>query len=158
MAWVLLIEGKNYLFVNKHISNCFYSSGVSHSAMTDMQAIQQEGVTTTKNISLATKSRDFFDDYNFSGFSNRSKYEFKLIFSHYEKILFHLFSSYDTLLLEDDDQNIRKYQNLRYKCMYFLTAYSLNRLKSNEMLLSSLLEKKKKNENNVLKRYSDCLS
>ncbi|CAF4684815.1 unnamed protein product [Rotaria sp. Silwood1] len=48
-------------------------SGVSHSAMTDMQTIQQEGVTTTRNVSLATKNRDFFDDYNTSGFSSRSK-------------------------------------------------------------------------------------
>ncbi|CAF3839963.1 unnamed protein product [Rotaria magnacalcarata] len=47
-------------------------SGVSHSAMTDMQTIQQEGVTTTRNISLATKPKDFFDDFNTSGFS-RSK-------------------------------------------------------------------------------------
>ena len=43
--------------------------------MTDMQTIQQEGVTTTRNVSLATKNRDFFDDYNTSGFSSRSKYE-----------------------------------------------------------------------------------
>ncbi|CAF2514030.1 unnamed protein product [Rotaria sp. Silwood2] len=49
-------------------------SGVSHSAMTDMQTIQQEGVTTTRNISLAPRTRDFFDDYESSGFSsNRSK-------------------------------------------------------------------------------------
>jgi ADP-ribosylation factor GTPase-activating protein 2/3 len=48
-------------------------SGVSHSAMTDMQTIQQEGVTTTRNVSLATKNRDFFDDFNTSGFTSRSK-------------------------------------------------------------------------------------
>ncbi|CAF4844510.1 unnamed protein product, partial [Rotaria socialis] len=48
-------------------------SGVSHSAMTDMQTIQQEGVTTTRNVSLATKPKDFFDDFNPSGFSSRSK-------------------------------------------------------------------------------------
>ncbi|CAF3107571.1 unnamed protein product [Rotaria socialis] len=48
-------------------------SGVSHSAMTDMQTIQQEGVTTTRNISLAPKTRDFFDDFESSGFSSRSK-------------------------------------------------------------------------------------
>jgi len=43
--------------------------------MTDMQTIQQEGVTTTRNVSLAPKPRDFFDDYNAPGFSSRSKYE-----------------------------------------------------------------------------------
>ncbi len=43
--------------------------------MTDMQTIQQEGVTTTRNVSLATKTRDFFDDFNTSGFTSRSKYE-----------------------------------------------------------------------------------
>jgi hypothetical protein len=43
--------------------------------MTDMQTIQQEGVTTTRNISFTTKNRDFFDDFNPSGFSSRSKYE-----------------------------------------------------------------------------------
>ncbi|CAF4619112.1 unnamed protein product, partial [Rotaria socialis] len=50
-------------------------SGVSHSAMTDMQTIQQEGVTTTRNISLAPKTRDFFDDSESSGFSSRSNYD-----------------------------------------------------------------------------------
>jgi hypothetical protein len=44
--------------------------------MTDMQTIQQEGVTTTRNVSLATKNRDFFDDFNATGFSSRSKYVF----------------------------------------------------------------------------------
>lgn len=54
-------------------------SGVSHSAMTEMQTIQQEGVTSTRNISLAAKNRDFFDDYgtssssSSSGFNTRSK-------------------------------------------------------------------------------------
>lgn len=54
-------------------------SGVSHSAMTEMQTIQQEGVTSTRNISLAAKNRDFFDDYSgsssssTSGFNTRSK-------------------------------------------------------------------------------------
>ncbi len=43
--------------------------------MTDMQTIQQEGVTTTRNVSLATKNRDFFDDYTAPGFTSRSKYE-----------------------------------------------------------------------------------
>ncbi|CAF4512929.1 unnamed protein product [Rotaria sp. Silwood1] len=50
-------------------------SGVSHSAMTDMQTIQQEGVTTTRNVSLAPRNRDFFDDYESSGFSSRSNYD-----------------------------------------------------------------------------------
>ncbi|CAF3653876.1 unnamed protein product [Adineta steineri] len=52
-------------------------SGVSHSAMTDMQTIQQEGLATTRNVSLATKSRDFFDDFNTSGsgFGSRSNYD-----------------------------------------------------------------------------------
>ncbi|CAF1389007.1 unnamed protein product, partial [Rotaria sordida] len=49
-------------------------SGVSHSAMTDMQTIQQEGVTTTRNVSLAPRNRDFFDDYEPAGFSSRSNY------------------------------------------------------------------------------------
>ncbi|UJR25193.1 hypothetical protein I4U23_006548 [Adineta vaga] len=48
-------------------------SGVSHSAMTDMQTIQQEGVTTTRNVSLAPRNRDVFDDYEPAGFSSRSK-------------------------------------------------------------------------------------
>ncbi|CAF1167643.1 unnamed protein product [Adineta ricciae] len=48
-------------------------SGVSHSAMTDMQTIQQEGVTTTRNVSLAPRNRDFFDDFEPAGFSSRSK-------------------------------------------------------------------------------------
>jgi len=48
-------------------------SGVSHSAMTEMQTIQQEGVTTTRNVSLATRNRDFFDDFEPAGFSSRSK-------------------------------------------------------------------------------------
>lgn len=43
--------------------------------MTDMQTIQQEGVTNTRNVSLAPKSRDFFDDFTSSGYSSRSKYE-----------------------------------------------------------------------------------
>ncbi len=43
--------------------------------MTDMQTIQQEGVTTTRNVSSAPKNRDFFDDFNTSGFTSRSKYE-----------------------------------------------------------------------------------
>ncbi|UJR23693.1 hypothetical protein I4U23_026675 [Adineta vaga] len=54
-------------------------SGVSHSAMTDMQTIQQEGVTSTRNVSLATKNRDFFDDFtsssSSSGFNSRSNYD-----------------------------------------------------------------------------------
>jgi hypothetical protein len=54
-------------------------SGVSHSAMTDMQTIQQEGVTTTRNVSLAPRNRDFLDDYEPAGFSSRSKYVFRLI-------------------------------------------------------------------------------
>lgn len=49
------------------------SSGVSHSAMTDMQTIQQEGVTSTRNASLASKNRDFFDDFTSSNYSSRSK-------------------------------------------------------------------------------------
>ncbi|CAF1315884.1 unnamed protein product [Adineta steineri] len=48
-------------------------TGVSHSAMTDMQTIQQEGVTTTRNISLAPRNRDFFDEFEPAGFSSRSK-------------------------------------------------------------------------------------
>lgn len=48
-------------------------TGVSHSAMTEMQTIQQEGVTTTRNVSLATRNRDFFDDFEPAGFSSRSK-------------------------------------------------------------------------------------
>ncbi|CAF3030568.1 unnamed protein product [Rotaria sp. Silwood2] len=51
-------------------------SGVSHSAMTDMQTIQQEGVTTTRTVSLAPRNRDFFDDYEPAGFSSRSKVYF----------------------------------------------------------------------------------
>lgn len=51
----------------------FGFSGVSHSAMTDMQTIQQEGLTTTRNVSLASKSRDFFDDFTAPSFSSRSK-------------------------------------------------------------------------------------
>ena len=47
--------------------------------MTDMQTIQQEGVTTTRNVSLAPRSRDFFDDFEPAGFSsNRSKYVFRI--------------------------------------------------------------------------------
>ena len=53
---------------------CFRFSGVSHSAMTDMQTIQQEGVTSTRNVSLATRTRDFFDEFDSAGFSSRSKY------------------------------------------------------------------------------------
>ena len=53
---------------------CRRFSGVSHSAMTDMQTIQQEGVTSTRNVSLATRSRDFFDEFDSPGFSSRSKY------------------------------------------------------------------------------------
>ncbi|CAF0984195.1 unnamed protein product [Didymodactylos carnosus] len=48
-------------------------SGVSHSAMTDMQTIQQEGVTTTRNVSLAPRNRDFFDEFDVPSFSSRSK-------------------------------------------------------------------------------------
>jgi len=55
-------------------------SGVSHSAMTDMQTIQQEGVTTTRNVSLAPRNRDFFDDFEPAGFSSRSKYVFRIIY------------------------------------------------------------------------------
>ena len=51
--------------------------------MTDMQTIQQEGVTNTRNISFAPKTRDFFDDFNTGGFSSRSKYEF-------ENFIFHI--------------------------------------------------------------------
>ncbi len=54
-------------------------SGVSHSAMTDMQTIQQEGVTTTRNISLAPRNRDFFDDFEPAGSSSRSKYALEFI-------------------------------------------------------------------------------
>lgn len=43
-----------------------FSGGISHSAMTDMQTIEQEGVTNTRNISLATKNRDFFDEFSTS--------------------------------------------------------------------------------------------
>jgi len=52
-------------------------SGVSHSAMTDMQTIQQEGVTSTRNVSLATRNRDFFDEFDSSsaGFTSRSKFD-----------------------------------------------------------------------------------
>jgi ADP-ribosylation factor GTPase-activating protein 2/3 len=53
-------------------------SGVSHSAMTDMQTIQQEGVTTTRNVSLAPRNRDFFDDFEPAGFGSRSKYVFRI--------------------------------------------------------------------------------
>jgi hypothetical protein len=45
--------------------------------MTDMQTIQQEGLTTTRNVSLAPRNREFFDDYDTSGFNNRSKYVFR---------------------------------------------------------------------------------
>jgi hypothetical protein len=48
--------------------------------MTDMQTIQQEGLTTTRNVSLAAKPRDFFDDFNNSGFTSRSKYELLFIY------------------------------------------------------------------------------
>ncbi|CAF1480089.1 unnamed protein product, partial [Didymodactylos carnosus] len=47
-------------------------AGRGHSAMTDMQTIQQEGVTTTRNISLAPRNRDFFNDNDISSFSSRS--------------------------------------------------------------------------------------
>lgn len=47
--------------------------------MTEMQTIQQEGVTTTRNVSLATRNRDFFDDFEPAGFSSRSKYVFRII-------------------------------------------------------------------------------
>jgi hypothetical protein len=47
--------------------------------MTDMQTIQQEGLTTTRNVSLAPRNRDFFEDYEPAGFSSRSKYVFQLI-------------------------------------------------------------------------------
>jgi hypothetical protein len=50
--------------------------------MTDMQTIQQEGVTTTRNVSLAPRNREFFDDFETPGFSSRSKYVFD-IFSRY---------------------------------------------------------------------------
>ncbi|CAF0933569.1 unnamed protein product [Adineta ricciae] len=53
-------------------------SGVSHSAMTDMQTIQQEGVTTTRNVSLASRNRDFFDDFEPAGFSSRSNNDRRL--------------------------------------------------------------------------------
>jgi len=42
--------------------------------MTDMQTIQQEGLTSTRNVSLAPRNRDFFDDFEPAGFSSRSKY------------------------------------------------------------------------------------
>lgn len=48
--------------------------------MTDMQTIQQEGVTTTRNVSLAPKTRDFFDDFEPAGFSSRSKYVFNIFY------------------------------------------------------------------------------
>jgi hypothetical protein len=41
--------------------------------MTDMQSIQQEGVSNVRNVSLATRSRDLFDDYEPAGFSSRAK-------------------------------------------------------------------------------------
>lgn len=41
--------------------------------MTDMQTIQQEGVTTTRNVSLAPRNRDFFDEFDSGGFSSRSR-------------------------------------------------------------------------------------
>jgi hypothetical protein len=47
--------------------------------MTDMQTIQQEGLTTTRNVSLAPRNRDFFEDYEPAGFSSRSKYVFQLV-------------------------------------------------------------------------------
>jgi len=47
--------------------------------MTDMQTIQQEGVTTTRNISLAPRNRDFFDDFEPAGSSSRSKYALEFI-------------------------------------------------------------------------------
>lgn len=47
--------------------------------MTDMQTIEQEGVTTTRNISLATRNRDFFDDFEPAGFNSRSKYVFAMV-------------------------------------------------------------------------------
>ncbi len=73
----MLIEGNIQLLslFRKINRNLFLCSGVSHSAMTDMQTIQQEGVTTTRNVSSAPKNRDFFDDFNTSGFTSRSKYE-----------------------------------------------------------------------------------
>jgi hypothetical protein len=46
--------------------------------MTDMQTIQQEGVTTTRNVSLAPRNRDFFDDFEPAGFGSRSKYVFRI--------------------------------------------------------------------------------
>jgi hypothetical protein len=73
--------------------------------MTDMQTIQQEGLTSTRNVSLATKNRDFFDDYNTSGFSSRSKYEFQ---SFPKRISFDLFYSQDIPSSVDDD-SYRKY-------------------------------------------------
>ena len=41
--------------------------------MTDMQSIQQEGVSSTRNVSVAPKSRDFFDDFSTPAFSSRSR-------------------------------------------------------------------------------------
>ncbi|CAF3721092.1 unnamed protein product [Rotaria magnacalcarata] len=70
-------------------------NGVSHSAMTDMQTIQQEGVTTTRNISLAPKTRDFFDDFESAGFSSRS--------------------NYDTLSSRDDNDNSKKLDDDLFK-------------------------------------------
>lgn len=74
-----MVEGKDFLFnYSSKYFECF-QSGVSHSAMTEMQTIQQEGVTTTRNVSLATRNRDFFDDFEPAGFSSRSKYVFRII-------------------------------------------------------------------------------
>ncbi len=86
--------------------------------MTDMQTIQQEGVTTTRNVSLATKNREFFDDYNTSGFSSRSKYEQFLFI---KKISFKLFSSYDISNSGDNDrydENYRKYYMYISACAF----------------------------------------
>jgi ADP-ribosylation factor GTPase-activating protein 2/3 len=46
------------------------SNTISHSALTDMQIIQQDGVTNTKPT--MPRSRDFFDDFDNTGFMSKS--------------------------------------------------------------------------------------
>ncbi|CAF1463550.1 unnamed protein product [Rotaria sordida] len=55
--------------------------------MTDMQTIQQEGVTTTRNVSLAPRNRDFFDDYEPAGFSDNNHLLLQLLNSLLDNLL-----------------------------------------------------------------------
>lgn len=48
------------------------SAGISHSALNDMQIIQQEGVYNTKQSMPASKNRDFFDDFDSHFVSSKS--------------------------------------------------------------------------------------